>query len=1138
MKCISNGKAIDKKILCYVTQQIWKIMKLVMFLLTVSALQVSARGFGQTITFHSEKKITVEEALNNVTKQVGYSFIGEKDVLANAPMIILSLNKVSLTEALNQCLKGLPLVFEVEGKIVVLKRKGKPIKEIKEAVNNSSSGIADTVIRGRVTNNTGTPLVGVTISLKGTSIGTISDLNGDYSLDAGGRTGTLIFSYVGYEKKEIAIEGHSIINIQMSSGVSSLSQLVVTALGIKRDIRSLTSASQTVNIERLKKSDEPNIMTALQGEVAGMSITLDGMEIGGAARVVLRGDKSISGDSQPLYVIDGVPTMGDISNLSMNDIASINVLKGPSAAALYGSSAQNGVVVITTKSGVAGVNSISVNSNFSWSTPGELYPFQNEYGQGTNGIYDAHSDLSWGPKMNGQMVDNWSLDPKDKGKQYAFTPQPNNIKDFFRIGKLWTNSVNITKGGSNTQIAFSYTNVYGEGISPNNSLKRNNILLRITSGLLSKNDNSPLKLDSKIGFTNEQRVGKVQQGIDGLAESIYTIPRNLQLSQMKDFQFVDSTGASRQNYWVPQSIWDQNPYWRAYRDVNSNLAKRVLGLLSLNYDFTSNFNLLVRGSYDGEFNDGEAKLYNDTYNRAQFGMYSVNHTDSYLLNTDFLLSYKRLYSNKWKIDINGGGSIVRNSSKGYNVNTGQGLAIPNLFTLTNSLLPVVSSQTSIQQVTQSLYAFGNFSYKNDIFLDISGRNDWSSTLPPGHLSYFYPSIGLSAIISDLIPAFPSWISLLKIETSASQVGNGAQPYMLTRNITFVPGGMNGFIMLNNTLPDKNLKPEITKSYEAGLNIGFFNNRLVGDFTVYKSNTFNQLFTLALPIGSGASSLYTNGGNIQNKGIEAILSARIIQSKNLTWNLDINFSANRNMVLKINDQRPKVLVGNITIEQGQPFGVIYGRGFLRDSAGNIIVNSNGIPEHTSDKSVRVANFNPDWLGSISNTFSYKNFSLSFLIDHRQGGTMLSLMDSRLYGDGQAEGTLQGRDGGLIFGKNFFSNERAVLENGKVNDIPITSQQFWESVGGRNDIVEEAFKVSATNTRLRSLTISYSLPISNPQTVIRNIEFSLYGRNLFFIQRASKTVDPDLTVGTGVGNEGISNFTLPTIRTFGLSIKADF
>ena len=371
------------------------------------------------------------------------------------------------------------------------------------------------------------------------------------------------------------------------------------------------------------------------------------------------------------------------------------------------------------------------------------------------------------------------------------------------------------------------------------------------------------------------------------------------------------------------------------------------------------------------------------------------------------------------------------------------------------------------------------------------------------------------------------------------MGNSAPPYLLQRTALFTAGGNNGFLTLNNILPDTALRPELTKSLELGAELRFLKGRLGFDFTVYKTNTTNQLFTVALPVGSGASQYFTNGGDIQNKGIEMLVFINPVQRTDFNWDINLNYSLNRNLVLKINDQRPRVDVGSISIEQGQPFGNIYRRGFLRDDQGRVLVGNDGVPKRTPGETIRVANFNPDWMGSISNTFSYKNFTLSFLIDHRQGGTILSETNSRLYGDGQAKGTLQGREGGLIFGQNFFANEIAVLEDGSKNNIPITAEKFWPSVGGRIQSTDEIFVESATNTRLRELIIGYSLPVGKLSALrITRVHLSLAGRNLFFIQRASKTVDPDLRIGTGPGSEGISSFALPTSRSIGASIKVDF
>jgi hypothetical protein len=429
-------------------------------------------------------------------------------------------------------------------------------------------------------------------------------------------------------------------------------------------------------------------------------------------------------------------------------------------------------------------------------------------------------------------------------------------------------------------------------------------------------------------------------------------------------------------------------------------------------------------------------------------------------------------------------------------------------------------------------------------LDVTGRNDWSSTLPPESRSYFYPSVGIAAVLSDLIN-LPNFFSFAKVRASWAQVGKSAPPYMLTRTANFSPGGNNGFLQLGSVEPNKNLKPETTESYEVGLDLRFFKGRLNLDITAYKTNTIDQLFTVALPAGSGAAAFFTNGGKIENKGLEVLLSMTPVKTNDLTWNLNTTFSTNRNWVVKISDDRPRVVIGSdsymreMVVEEGQEYGDVYSRGWERDDQGRVLIGEDGLPIVTSGRTVKVANFNADWEGSLINSMTYKNFSASFLIEHRQGGTYVSATDAVLFGEGDAQQTVEGREGGLIFGENLFAEETAVLlDGGGANNIEVTAQEFWRAVGGRNTPVGEAFVEDATNTRLREATIGFTLPESMiARLPVSNVKFSLVGRNLFFIYHKGN-YDPEILTGTGPGTAGYQSFTPPSQRNFGGSLTINF
>jgi TonB-linked SusC/RagA family outer membrane protein len=969
---------------------------------------------------------------------------------------------------------------------------------------------------------------------------------GDYTISVPNAQSVLIVSYTGYETQEVVVGNRSTINVVLGVSSNSLNAIVVTALGIKRESRSLTYSTQSVNAEESSEARGLNLMNSLEGKVAGLSINGSGSGLGADARVILRGDRSISGNSQPLYVIDGVPVIGNPSTINPDNIASINVLKGPNAAALYGSEAQNGVIIIETKKGNADTTQISIRTNNQILSPDIPIDFQNIYAQGISGNYVKESESSWGPKMAGQMVPTWSINPADQGKEIALVPHPNNVRDFFDNGFSSANNLMISTGSNKVQANFSYTRTDASGIVPRNKLARNDFSVRITTKL-TKN----LSSDTKVGFMQQQIDNPIVEDLATFNPiyKIYMIPRSISTADARNYSFLDPFGVIRQNFWNPGSTLGLNPYFLVNRITDIKSTKRGIFMSSFTYNFLDNLKLMIRGSY--EFNDynEESKTSWDFYSRQPQGRYFITKGVSSLLNADFLFTYSNKISDDLTFDINFGGDSRKkdNNSLTGDTNKGRGgMVVPDFWSVENSLNQEASYNPGPNSTVNSLYAFANIGWKNAIFLDITGRNDWSSTLPVTSRSYFYPSVGVSAVLSDLISNFPKQISFLKLRGSYAKVGNAASPYSLDRFATFGPGGYNGYITLSSTLPNKVLKPEETVSYEAGLDMSLFNNRIGLNITAYKTNTFNQLFTLALPPGSGASSLYTNGGDVQNKGIEILLSGTpVLRAGNFTWTTDLNYSMNRNIVKKINDERPKLVVGtdqsfrDYVVKQGEPFGQVYGIGFLRDENGNVVVGADGVPLDNGTRDRALANANPDWMGGISNTFSYKNISLSFFIDHRQGGTVISVTNAMLSYEGMTKETLVGRESGLIFGKDVFPNFHAVTEDGKPNDIQVDAQTFWRSIGGVGNPLGEAFVQSMTNTRLREVILGYTLP----KYLLRNlpisrVNISLVGRNLLFISRASKSLDPDIYAGTGVTSEGQSVFAPPTTRRYGIDIKVDF
>lgn len=989
------------------------------------------------------------------------------------------------------------------------------------------------MISGKVVTETdGKALPGAVISVKGHTAKTIAGDDGAFKLAVPAGNIVLIVNSVGYISKEAGLRtGQFVITIELAEQSNKLNEVVVTALGIQRQAKSLSYSAQRITSDKINEIRDANFVNTLSGKVAGLVVTQSASGPGGPARVVLRGNRSIQGSNNALFVIDGVAidnsTIGGqvgndfggqngndgISNINPDDIESINVLKGAAASVLYGSRAANGVILITTKKGKIGKLGVDVNSGVTIESPFTLPKVQNTYGEGKGGVSTPRAGASWGA---------------------ASTTYPNNIKDFFRKGLSTNNSVSINSGSEKGQTYFSYANNYSQGLVPTNDLNRHTVNLRITNQISKR-----LSTDAKLTYIVQNIFNKPRVGEESsVTMNLYKIPRSVDLNIYKDaYQVLDpNTNLYVPNYWTTSSIYT-NPYWSVYNTHRDEDRSRIIGLISAKYEITPWLNIQGRVSLD-KYNDKITQKFNA--NTLLFagkgGSYSVQYFEVQERNMDLLLTGNNSITKDLKISYSIGSSVLERSNITNGVSA-NGLLVPNKFDL--NFAQTSSFQTGAAQTQlQSVYGTTQLNYKDYLYLDVTGRNDWSSTLPNPY-AYFYPSVGLTAVLSDMIK-LPGYIDFAKIRLSSTQVGNDAPAFLLMQTYGFSPGGTGGFIARDGTRAIADLKPELTTSQEIGTEWRFLKGRLSLDVTLYKTNSKNQLLQLGLAPASGYSSQYINAGNIENKGIELQVSATPVSKAGFKWDIGLNYALNTNKVIELSPDITKAFLsggygrtaGPIVKVDGS-YGDLYAIRWARNADGSFQTGTDGKPVPSATQEF-IGNYNPKYTTGMTNTFTYNNFVVSVLVDGKVGGVMTSGTDANLAFDGTAPYTTQFRQAGSW---TLPGSTKAV-----------NAEAFWTTVSGGRYSWGEFFTYDATNFRVREVSIGYKFT-KMPAAFIKGIKLSLIARNLLFLYRGKSILDipgigkrtmnfdPDINLGNG-NYQGVEYGTMPSTRSIGLNLKLSF
>ena len=1016
----------------------------------------------------------------------------------------------------------------------------------------------DTKITGTVEDEFG-PVAGASVVIKGTTNGTMTDMDGHFTLEGVKKGDIIQISFIGFATQDIPYTGQTALNVKLEEDAQKLDEVVVTALGMKRDKKALGYAMQELKGDELLSSREPNLANSLSGKVSGLQIVRSSNGVGGSSKIVLRGNNSLTGSNQPLIVVDGTPMdnftggvddvwgnsgadMGNgLSDINPEDIESMTVLKGASAAALYGSRAGNGVILITTKSGKKNEGlGITVNAGITTESIFLKPDMQNSFGQGSVGAYDNQSRLSWGPKAEGQTVTDWM------GRQVPLRTY-DNIDAFFNTGTSFNEGISFQQNIKGTSVFSSINRSDDAGITPESKLNKTNITLRATTFL---DEAEKWKVDAKVNYINLNAHNRPIQGVNpsNAFNTIYNLPRSLNVADFKNS--VDEDG--NMIWWDASKNPQENPYWVTKYRQNNDTRNRLLGNIALKYAPTNWFNVELRGGTDYYTTTKNEKVYAGG-NTTPSGLYSEGSETFYENNYSFLATANKdnLIDRLGGFVTFGGNLMIQRRTK-MNASAGE-LLVPNLFSLNNGInKPTVTSEL-IRRKMNSLYGSLQLNWDGYLFLDITARNDWSSTMSKANRSYFYPSVSLSGVISDMVPKLggqmPEWFTFAKVRASYAEVGNDLDPYQLYNNFT-VGKDENGNTTAapGNVLYDSNVCSELIKSWEAGFDIRFFNNRLGLDAAWYKTNATRQLLNLPMDPFSGYSSRKVNAGNIQNEGVEISLNGLILDNpKGLSWNSTAQFSLNRN---KIIDLYPGVTLYDIkTLDaiqivavQGSYYGDIYGQTFQRvedkndPNYGKIIVGEDGLPLITTGKS-KVGNQSPDWMLGWTNSFSYKGFNLSFLVDFRIGGDLYSATASNLYTRGNAAGTVvNGERQDFIVPNSVVQTPNGYTEN----KVPVTHQNYWERIGSTGNYgLPEMYTYDATNIRLRNITLGYDFNKAMlKDTPFQRLRLSATCNNVWMIHYNLPGIDPESVSATNTNATGFENGAAPTSRSFTFNVTVGF
>jgi TonB-linked SusC/RagA family outer membrane protein len=1178
MNFITPVTGISK--LCLFKSKIFLVMQITTVLILAALMQVNAASYNKRITLNA-KNAMVETVFQAIEQQSEFTFLYDKLDLKKAERITVSLKDASIEQVLQVCFKNQPLEYKIFEQTIVVKGRAQPV--FKKSETDVSQ--PPLTVTGTVTDEKGETLPGVSVNIKGTSKVVLSDTNGDFRIVADNENAVLIFSYIGFKSKEVAAGKGGFLKVVLVADTKDLNEVVVTALGISRQKRSLGYATQQLSGEDVTTVKSDNIANSLSGKVAGVQIKRN-TNMGGSTNVLIRGNNSLTGNNQALFVVDGVPidnsnfnTSGQqgagggfdygnmASDINPDDVESINVLKGAAATALYGSRATNGAIIITTKKGAKNDKmDIAVNSGVTvgFIDKSTFPTYQNKYGVGYgqvfgvngnsffdqrdvngDGVLDLVAPLAYGsygaPFDPNLMVYQWdSVDPESPNylKPTPWVSPKNGPIEFFETPVSTTNNISMSGSTDKASYRLSYTNFWQKGILPNGDMKRSNFTINTSFKI-----NKRLTASGSANYVITDATGRNETGNESGSNGGNVVSyfrrywvTNVDIKQQKDIYFQTKRNVTG----IPGGTID-NPYWTRYENNQSDNRKRLFGNMALNYVVTDWLNVEGRVSTDTYSYLQEERTNNGTLNAV--GRYIRNNINFTETNYDLMVNFNKQIVEKLSVSGVLGTNIRRNDLNSIRAVTNGGLILDRLYSISNSKdAPAAPTEVYERIGVDGYYGSVSFGYNNMFYVDVTGRSDHSSTLPVNNSTYFYPSVATSFIFSELLKG--TAVSLGKLRLNYAEVGSSAPANSLTDVLAKpTPFGSVPLYTVNSTKNNVNLKPENTVSLEAGLEMSFFGRRLGFDISAYKTNSKDQIMPVAISGTTGYSSKFVNAGEIENKGLEVVLTGSPVRKADFGWDVNINWAKNKGTVLSLFEGVDNLQLGSLggvtlNARPGEPYGLLQGTDFIYVNGQRQINQVTGEYMRTTSSNNIIGNITPDWNAGINNKFNYKSFNLSFLIDIQKGGDVFSNDISVGNRSGLYDYTAGNNELGNPIRNSLANGGGIILEGvdaaGNPNKIRTPMDNYTNALGSVK-APQAYFIYDASYVKLREVALSYNFPARLFQNFkIKGAQVSLIGSNLWIIHKNLPFADPESNLSSG-NLQGSQTGVLPSTRTIGFNLK---